>query len=51
MRLETLDAGHWGSSLAIPRHPVPLTSDSAVHAERPHEFKQLLLDFLGKGPA
>jgi hypothetical protein len=46
MRLEQLDAGHWGNYYIRLRCRVTTDRCFAVHAEKPTEFRKLVVDFL-----
>jgi hypothetical protein len=45
MRLEALDAGHWGTIVLVICDMFFVMS-AIVHAEKPHEFKKLVADFI-----
>ena len=49
MRIEELDAGHWGMFFLLKKkalNPVAEFWCSIVHAEKPNEFRKLVVDFL-----
>ena len=49
MQLEELNTGHWGEYAGTNNNLFRvLTTANTVHAEKPNEFRKLIVDFLNE---